>query len=117
MHDPGLRAEVASSLQHDDGKAFELGDWVIMPNHVHVLLKPLIEVPISKLLGPVKGASARRINERLGCGGALWMDESFDHIVRGMDSLRKFQKHIAENPAKAGLKPESFSYEQRWLLQ
>jgi len=117
LHDADLRAEVASSLQHDDGKAFELGDWVIMPNHVHVLLKPLIEVPISKLLGPVKGASSRRINDRLGCGGALWMDESFDHIVRGMDSLRKFQKYIAENPVKAGLKPESFSYAQRWLLQ
>jgi len=112
-----LRAEVVRSLQHDDGVSFELGDWVIMPNHVHLLLKPLIEVPISKLLGPVKGASARRINEQLGSGGPLWMDESFDHIVRGMDSLRKFQKYIAENPAKAGLKPESFSHEQRWLLK
>lgn len=117
LRDPGVRAEVVSSLQHDDGKAFELGDWVIMPNHVHVLLKPLIGFPISKLLGPVKGASARRINDRLGGAGALWMDESFDHIVRGMDSLRKFQTYIAENPAKAGLKPDSFSYEQRWLLQ
>ena len=91
--------------------------WVVMPNHVHVLLKPMASLPISKLLAPVKGASARRINLRLGQGGTLWMDESFDHIVRGMDSLRKFQRYIKENPTKAGLKPDEFSYEQRWLLK
>ena len=117
LRDSVLREEVIASLQHDDGKSYELGDWVIMPNHVHVLLKPLIVLPVSKLLGPSKGASARRINLRLGQGGTLWMDESFDHIVRGMDSLIKFQRYIAENPTKAGLKPDEFSYEQRWNLK
>ncbi|MFO1485676.1 MAG: transposase [Verrucomicrobiaceae bacterium] len=117
LRDTALRNEVAASLHHDDGKLYELGDWVVMPNHVHVLLRPLVVVPISKLLGPVKGSSARRINESLGFSGSLWMDESFDHIVRGMDSLRKFQRYIAQNPVKAGLTPETFSYEQRWLLK
>ncbi len=117
LRDSVLREEVVASLRHDDGKSYELGDWVIMPNHAHVLLKPLLVLPISKLLGPAKGASARRINLRLGQGGTRWMDESFDHIVRGMDSLRKFQRYIAENPTKAGLKPDEFSFEQRWILK
>lgn len=117
LKQPGLRAEIAASLLHDDEKSYELGDFVIMPNHVHVLLKPLTAAPVSTLLGAAKGASARRINAHLGTHGTLWMDESFDHIVRGMDSLKKFQRYIADNPAKAGLSAGEFTHEQRWNLK
>lgn len=117
LKQPEIRAEIHSSLLHDDGKSYELGDFVIMPNHVHVLLKPLIAVPVSTLLGKAKGASARRINTQIGTHGALWMDESFDHIVRGMDSLKKFQRYIADNPVKAGLPACEFTHEQRWELK
>ena len=117
MKQPDVRDEIMASLRHDDGRRYELGDYVIMPNHVHALLKPLVVAPASKLLGTAKGASARRINARLGAHGALWMDESFDHIVRGMDSLKKFQRYIADNPAKAGLSAHEFTHEQRWELK
>ncbi len=112
-----VRHEVIASLHHDDGKSYELGDLVVMPNHVHVLLKPLSSEPVSKLLGPVKGASSRRINQLVGCSGTLWMDESFDHIVRSLDSLKKFQRYVADNPVKAGLSADQFTYEQRWEIQ
>ena len=112
-----LRAEIMASLLHDDGKQYELGDYVIMPNHVHVLLKPLVVLPVSQLLGTAKGASARRINAQLGTHGTLWMDESFDHIVRGIASLKKFQRYIADNPAKARLSAHEFNHEQRWELK
>ncbi len=117
LKQPKLRAEIHTSLLHDDGKSYELGDFVIMPNHVHVLLRPLTESPVSKLLGPAKGASARRINSSLGTQGTLWMDESFDHIIRGMDSLKKFQRYIANNPTKSGLSALEFTHEQRWHLE
>ena len=117
LRKPEVRAEIHSRLLHDDEKSYELGDFVIMPNHVHALLKPLIASPVSKLLGAAKGASARRINTQLGTQGTLWMDESFDHIVRGMDSLKKFQRYIANNPTKAGLPAHKFTHEQRWTLK
>lgn len=117
LRQPECRAEIETSLLHDDGKSYELGDFVIMPNHVHALLRPLSTAPASKLLGAAKGASARRINERIGAQGSLWMDESFDHIIRSMDSLKKFQRYIANNPAKAGLPEHEFTYEQRWELK
>lgn len=117
LKQPELRGEITESLLHDDEKLFELGDYVIMPNHVHALLRPLVVSPVSKLLGAAKGASARRINARLGTHGALWMDESFDHIVRGIDSLKKFQRYIADNPVKAGLSAHEYTYEQRWELK
>lgn len=111
-----LREEVLASLYHDDGRHYDLGDVVIMPNHVHVLLKPLSPTPVSKLMGPAKGASARRINQMTGRSGVLWMDESFDHIVRSLESLKKFQRYVADNPTKAGLSKGAYFYEQRWEI-
>ena len=112
-----LRAEVLTSLNHGTGSDYQLGDWVIMPNHVHLLIMPLREVAVSKLVGPAKGASSRRINKLTGGRGAIWMDENFDHIIRGMASLKKFQQYIADNPSKAGLPPGAFDHEQRWELR
>jgi len=116
LRHPEMRAEVEASLLHDHGKHYDLGVWVIMPNHVHVLLQSLSPMPVPQLLSAAKGFSARRINEKLGEQGSLWMSESFDHIVRGMESLKKFQRYIANNPTRAGLPAEAFSYDQRWCL-
>lgn len=74
LKQPDVRDEIKASLLHDDEKLYELGDYVIMPNHVYALLRPLIFSPAAKLLGAAKGASARRINARLGIHGAFWMD-------------------------------------------
>ncbi|MGV3663771.1 MAG: transposase [Prosthecobacter sp.] len=114
---PECRQEVMACLLHDHGTRYDLGDVVVMPNHVHLLLQPLVEESASSLLGPAKGVSARRINQRLGQRGALWMDESFDHIVRGMDSLERFQRYINRNPVRAGLPADAFHHEQRWLVK
>ena len=46
---------------------YELGPWVIMANHVHVLLLPRISPP--RLLCTLKGATAREANRILGRKG------------------------------------------------
>ncbi|MCW0217816.1 MAG: transposase [Prosthecobacter sp.] len=117
LRDLKLREEIIRSLYHDDGTLYELGDWVIMPNHVHVLMKPMAEKPVSTVLGPIKGASSRRINQLTNRRGSLWMDESFDHVVRSLNSLRKFQQYISNNPQKARLTEQEYTFEQRWLIQ
>lgn len=117
LREETVRHEVIQSLLQDDGNRYELGDWIVMPNHVHALLKPLEPTPISSLLGPIKGASAHRIHQRTGGHGHLWMDESFDHIVRSPESLRKFQRYLANNPVNARLEICEYSYEQRWEIQ
>jgi putative transposase len=65
---------------------------------------------------PVKGVSARNINRLLGRSGSLWMQESFSHIVRSLEQLKKFQRYIQMNPEKARLPATDFSYEQRWQI-
>ena len=76
--------------------------WVIMPNHVHVLMEPLSSLgPITKKL---KGTTARAANSILGrTGKFFWQDESFDHWVRDDVEFAKIKKYVERNPVTAGL--------------
>jgi REP element-mobilizing transposase RayT len=90
---------------------YVLHAYVVMPNHVHVLLDPL--VPLSKLMSGIKGASARHANRKLSrTGKPFWQDESFDHWVRDAGEFARTKAYIENNPVKAGLcaRPEDW----RW---
>ncbi len=82
-----------------------------MPNHVHVhvLVRPLGDWPLSRLLHTWKSFTASRINKLQSSSGSFWMDESFDHIVRSEVQWQYFQRYIGENPAKANLRAGEFS--------
>jgi REP element-mobilizing transposase RayT len=117
LRQPEHREEVRRCLVHDDQAQHDLGDFVIMPNHVHLLLRPKKAVQLKTLLRPIKGVSARNINGATGNSGALWQGESFDHIVRSVDQLRRMQEYIRDNPIKAGLKSDEFTHEERWQIE
>lgn len=116
LREERCRKELTERLLFKHGIDYDLGDWVMMPNHVHVLLQPLEGKPLHEILKSIKGVSARNLNRVLGKTGSLWMDESFSHIVRSLDQLKKFQRYIWMNPQKAGLPETGFSYEQRWEI-
>ncbi|MEK7407364.1 MAG: transposase [Acidobacteriota bacterium] len=90
---------------------YELHAWVIMPNHVHLLLTP--RVSVSKLLGSLKAATAKRANRLLQRSGQpFWQDESYDHLVRNGDEFRRIQRYIESNPVTARLAatPEEYTW-------
>ena len=81
---------------------YHLGAYVVMSNHVHLLLRPVIEP--SRLLKSLKGATAREANRLLGrTGEPFWQKESHDHWVRNESELGKIKLYIENNPVKAGL--------------
>jgi putative transposase len=81
---------------------YVLHAYVIMPNHVHVLLDP--HLPLAKISGVIKGVAARDINARLGRSGKpLWQDESFDHWIRNSAEFERIRHYIEWNPVRAGL--------------
>jgi hypothetical protein len=80
---------------------YVLRAWVIMPNHVHVLLKP--KVPLPEITRWLKGSTARQANQVLGrTGNAFWQDESFDHWIRNDSELNRVVRYIEYNPVTAG---------------
>ncbi|MEK0448315.1 MAG: hypothetical protein RL088_583 [Verrucomicrobiota bacterium] len=104
LRQPPLTGIVADAFRFFDGQRYELGEFVIMPNHVHFLLTPKPDHDLSDILQSLKRYTAREINKRLGREGSLWQQESFNHIVRSGEQLARFQRYIAANPAKARLR-------------
>jgi len=109
-------AEIAACAERAIQRGAELGHYVlrgyvVMPNHVHALLEPL--VPLHKLMGGIKGVSAHDANAKLGrTGKPFWQDESFDHWVRDPGQFIRTKTYIENNPVKARLcaKPEDWPW-------
>ena len=90
---------------------------VVMPDHVHLIATPGSDrdgfsTSLHVILGRVKGASSREVNQLLGRGGALWQDESFDHQLRKDESLAQKCEYIRQNPVRKGLvtRPEDYPW-------
>ncbi|MCF6311089.1 MAG: transposase [Verrucomicrobiales bacterium] len=112
LRDCATREILCEGLGYFDGERYELGSYVIMPNHVHLLIKPLFENALEKILQSRKRGSARKINELRGKQGAVWQAESFDRIVRDTQHLWRCVQYIGRNPGKANLGAEAYT---RWV--
>jgi len=90
---------------------YELGAFVIMANHMHLLILPKIDP--SQLLKSLKGSSARQANVILGrTGERFWRAESYDHWVRDQREWDRISDYIEQNPVKAGFAESAENY--RW---
>ena len=89
---------VEQALRHFDGQRYKLGDFVIMPNHVHALVTPVDEWSLEQIVHSWKSYTAHEINRQLGRSGAVWQTEYFDHIVRNEEALGRFEEYIHQNP-------------------
>lgn len=99
---------VQDALLHFHGERYQLIAWVIMPNHVHVLVEPL--TPLFKIVQTWKSISARWLlaeNAGLQLGiphpHQVWMREYWDRFIRDERHLRNVIDYIHQDPAKAGL--------------
>lgn len=111
-----VREVVVNSIFHFDGDRWRVGDFVVMPNHVHLLVSMCGGYELEKVLYSVKRFSARAMNAVLGRSGRVWQKEYYDHIVRDRAELCRIRKYIADNPRKAGLPVGYYgSYSADWM--
>lgn len=108
---PEVAEAVASTLFVAELKwqLYELFAWVIMSNHVHLLLRP--HKPVREVTRAIKSTSARLANQILNrIGEPFWQVESFDHWVRNAAEFDKIVRYIEMNPVSAGLaeRPEDW---------
>jgi REP element-mobilizing transposase RayT len=102
LQEPLARIVVASLRRGALLDHYELAAYVVMSNHVHVLLLP--KTSPSRLLQSLKGATAREANRILGrTGETFWQAESYDHWVRDEKERGRIVAYIENNPVKAGL--------------
>ena len=105
---PELAEIVADSLRKFDGDRYELTDFVVMPNHVHLLAAFPNEEAMLKQSEGWKHYQAVQLNSRLGTSGRFWQQDGFDHLVRSAEQFEHFRKYIADNPRLAGLSAGEF---------
>lgn len=116
---------VADEIHRVAGQHYELYAYCIMPNHVHLLIRSLIEKfppsrmpsaisPVAEIMRLLRGRTARYCNLALNRTGKFWHHESYDHYVRNEPEMERIILYILNNPVKAGLAKEwkdwKFSY-------
>jgi len=104
LSDPRIADLVARAIVIGEGERrfYELCAWVVMPNHVPLLILPRVPPPI--LMRWLKGSTARSANLILGrTGQPFWQDESYDHYLRNVRQIDRTIAYIEENPVSAGL--------------
>jgi putative DNA methylase len=100
---PAVAQCLADAIRQGAETNYDLHAWVIMPNHVHLLITPRIPVPT--LMQKLKGSTARAANQILGrAGSPFWQQESYDRLVRNADEFGRIERYIW-NPVRAGLAP------------
>ena len=105
---PAVAVYVQNAFQHFHGERYQLHAWCIMPNHVHVLIEPLMN--LSTIVQGWKSFTARWIVKkqiecslRIPAPNQVWMREYWDRYIRDEEHYRLVVDYIHRNPVKAGL--------------
>jgi REP element-mobilizing transposase RayT len=77
--------------------------WVIMPNHLHLLIELRPGSKLSAVLRSFKGYTGSMINRALGRTGSVWYPEFFDRYIRDEEHYNAVVSYIDNNPVRAGL--------------
>ena len=101
---------VLDHIKEGEGKSYDCFAAVVMPDHVHLLLRPFEGTPLSKIMHGIKGVSAHKINQHRKTTGAVWQDESFDRIVRNKKEFDQKFSYMYNNPLANGLTSDPSRY-------
>jgi REP element-mobilizing transposase RayT len=109
---------IMAAIEACNGTSIDLDAAVVMPDHVHAIFRLIEPYKLSRVLQLIKGRSARQVNQFLQQSHRLkpvplWMDESFDHIVRTEAEWHDTIEYIHHNPVKNGLVSSPAQY--KWL--
>ncbi|MDQ6992875.1 MAG: transposase [Mariprofundus sp.] len=85
-------------IKEKDGELYKLTCFCVMPNHVHMLIKPLLQ--LSTVMKSVKGGSAKEINNLLGRRGTFWENDYYDTLIRDEHHFSVVYQYIKNNPLK-----------------
>ena len=107
---------VAGAFRHFDQSRYLLHAWVIMPNHVHLLLTLGELESLAGIVASWKRFSAVKIRQQMGNHGPLWHKDYFDRIIRDWDHFVNVARYIRRNPTKARLHEGEFLLEEAaWI--
>lgn len=118
---PQIAHLMEEALRFYDGKWYELIAWVVMPNHVHVIIHAGEGVRLATILKAWKSYTAHESNKVLGRKGRFWQIGYFDRFIRDDTHYSNAIHYIHTNPVQAGLvsSPGQWQYSsaRKWGLE
>jgi REP element-mobilizing transposase RayT len=117
---PALARDIVleHSIQEHGRKVFFYA-IVVMPEHVHFLLKPAVKssgeaYSLGDIMDSLRGPSAHAINKALGRHGRVWQRDFFDRLLREGE-FNRYMNYICGNPQRRGLVHEGEEYPWLWI--
>ncbi|NEO56312.1 MAG: transposase [Okeania sp. SIO3B5] len=118
---PAARQIVLDACLFFHGKRYDIFVLVVMPDHVHMLIHPLVKEEsqeeywsVSSIMHSIKSYSAKQILKIMTNIGKVWQSERYDRIVRNDLELTNVWEYIRQNPVKAGLSDSPEDYPFFW---
>ncbi len=108
--EPMARLFVEVLFHYRDKKNYLLHEFVLMPDHFHLLISPVLSLERSLQL--IKGGFSYRAKREVGHSGEIWQLSYYDRRVRDIEDYDNFKYYMRRNPVKRGLagSPEEYPY-------
>ncbi len=102
------RASIAELLletlfHYRDAEIYLLHEFVVMPDHMHLILTPSSKFSLEKAVGRVKGGSSFQIGKHVGSKIEVWQPSFTQHLILDEDDFQKHRDYILDNPVRSGL--------------
>ena len=104
------RGVIMAALRYFDGSRYELYACVVMPDHVHVLVKPLEKHILQDIVHSWKSFTAHQFRRDFGRKVGIWQEEYFDRIVRDEREFLDKAQYIINNPLKRWVEMEEYPW-------
>jgi len=100
---------------HRQRKKYLLHAFVLMPDHMHLLVTPAADVALEKAVQLIKGTFSFRAHKEFGIRG-IWAAGFNKDRVKSLSEYEAFERYIHQNPVKRGLvaSPELYECSSAW---
>jgi putative transposase len=103
---------LATILNYRDAGKFLVHEFVVMPNHLHMLITNSSGTTLERAIQFIKGGFSFRAGKELGMKGEIWQRGYIDHRIQDADDYSQHRSYIHQNPVRARLanSPEEYPY-------
>ena len=101
---------IRTIYEYREQSRFLLHGFVIMPNHIHLVVTPIKPVTLERAVQFIKGGFSFRVKKQLGVAGEIWQTSFYDRRVRDMLEMERFMHYIHDNPVRRGLVSNPVEY-------
>ncbi len=99
-------------FRYREQSKYELHEFVLMPDHFHLLITPAAQIPLERAVQFIKGGFSYRVKHELASNLVVWQETFTNHRIRDANDYAHHRDYILSNPVRAGLvtAPERYAY-------